>query len=288
MKRYLVLLLLPLLLSLGGCYSRVPAGHVGVQYNKYGSNKGVDLQVRQPGSYWLSYNEEIELFPTFLQTYNWTQSTKEGNEKDESFTFQTGDGMPVNADVGITYQIEAADAPKVFQEFRRTVDEITDTFIRNDVRDQLVRNSANLHIDDMIGSGKAALMDKVQDGVKKDMATYGIQVDKVFWLSQPRLPQAVTQAINAKIQSTQMAEQRKNEVAQATAEGQKEVALAQARATATLATAEAEAKAITLKSEALKGNDGLIELTKAQRWNGVLPQTVMGGGVTPFMTVPAK
>jgi regulator of protease activity HflC (stomatin/prohibitin superfamily) len=120
------------------------------------------------------------------------------------------------------------------------------------------------------------------------MSKYGIQVDKVFWLGAPRLPTAVTNAINAKIQSTQMAEQRKNEVAQATAEGQKEVALAQARATATVATAQAEAQAITLKNNALKDNPALIELTKAQRWNGQLPTTVMGQNVTPFLTQSVK
>lgn len=285
MKRFIHLLgLLALAVTLTGCYSRVPAGNVGVQYNKYGSNKGVDLQVREPGSYWLSYNEEIELFPTFLQTYNWTKSSGEGSNTDESFTFQTGDGMPVNADIGITYQIQAEAAPKVFQEFRRTVEEITDTFIRNDVRDQLLRNGSQLKIDDMIGNGKGALMDQVQAGVKADMAKYGIQVDKVFWLGAPRLPEAVTAAIGAKIQSTQMAEQRKNEVAQATAEGQKEVALAQAHATAVVAEAQADAQAITLKNQAIANSTGLIELTKAQRWDGHLSQYV-GVGAVPFMNL---
>ncbi len=39
---------------------------------------------------------------------------------------------------------------------------------------------------------------------------------------------------------------------------------------------KAEAKAIEMKSKALKNNPLLIELTKAQNWDGALPSTVMG------------
>ena len=38
----------------------------------------------------------------------------------------------------------------------------------------------------------------------------------------------------------------------------------------------AEAKAIDAKGKSLRNNPLIVELTKAQRWNGGLPTTVMG------------
>lgn len=89
---------------------------------------------------------------------------------------------------------------------------------------------------------------------------------------QPRaggnLPDNVVKSINAKIQATQMAEQRKNEVAQAQAEAQKVEAEAQGQANAKLALAEAEAKAISLRGDALRNNPGIAELNAIEKWEG--------------------
>lgn len=49
-------------------------------------------------------------------------------------------------------------------------------------------------------------------------------------------------------------------------------------------TAKAEAESIRIQTEALSQNQNLIELEKAKRWNGVLPQTVVGGAV-PFFDI---
>lgn len=37
------------------------------------------------------------------------------------------------------------------------------------------------------------------------------------------------------------------------------------------------------RARALGSNPGLVELTKAERWNGVLPTTVLPGGTLPFI-----
>ena len=60
--------------------------------------------------------------------------------------------------------------------------------------------------------------------------------------------------------------------------------LAEAEARAIRLKGEAEAAAIRAQAEALQNNPGLVELRKAERWNGLLPQQILGG-VTPFMTI---
>ena len=51
---------------------------------------------------------------------------------------------------------------------------------------------------------------------------------------------------------------------------------------------EAEADAIKARATALAQNQNLVELIKAERWNGQLPTTVIPGNVTPFLSIPNK
>jgi regulator of protease activity HflC (stomatin/prohibitin superfamily) len=71
--------------------------------------------------------------------------------------------------------------------------------------------------------------------------------------------------------------------AQATADSQ----LAQAKATAegVRLTGEAEAAAIKAKSEALRESPNLVELTKAERWDGKLPTSFVPGSAIPFVNI---
>lgn len=282
MKRTYRFLALALVVLLAAC-SKVPAGNVGVKFNLYGSDKGVQMQELQPGRYWIGWNEELYTFPTFTQTYTWQRT----DQRDESLSFGTVEGLSVNADVGITYHIVPDKVAKLFQTYRKGVDEITDTYLRNMVRDSLVKQASTIGIESVYGRGKADLIDAVERDVKSQVAGIGIEVEKVYWIGDLRLPQNVTNAINAKIQATQMAEQRKNEVAQAQAEADKEVAVAQGKAKSQLALAEAEAKAIELRGAALRNNPAVAELNAIDKWNGALPVYQLGGA-TPFIQIPAR
>ncbi len=53
--------------------------------------------------------------------------------------------------------------------------------------------------------------------------------------------------------------------------------------------AEAEAKSIQIRAQALERNAKLVEWEAVQKWNGVLPQYMLGSGATPFINLnPAK
>jgi regulator of protease activity HflC (stomatin/prohibitin superfamily) len=53
--------------------------------------------------------------------------------------------------------------------------------------------------------------------------------------------------------------------------------------------AEAEAKSIQIRAQALERNAKLVEWEAVQKWNGVLPQYMLGGGAVPFINLnPSK
>jgi len=169
----------------------------------------------------------------------------------------------------------------VFQKYRRGVDEITDTYLRNMVQDSLNRRAGKLPIEAVYGDGKTDLIVQVQEDVIAQVKDIGIIIEKMYWIGEIRLPQTVKAALNAKIEATQKAQQRENEVAQAKAEADKAVEEARGIADSKILVAKAEAEAIRIRGEALKQNQQLVDLTIAERWNGVLPQIT--GGATPLL-----
>ena len=285
MKRMSMMWLALSALSMAAC-DKVPAGNVGVKFQMYGDGKG-SLQELSPGRYWVGWGYEMYTFPTFTQTYTFSRSASEGRPLDESISFQTAQGLTVNADVGITYHIDPGKVTLIFQKYRKGIDEITDIYLRNMIRDALVKETSNLDIESVYGKGKAQLIESVQRDVSDEVASVGIVVEKIYWVGELRLPDNVVQSINAKIQATQMAEQRQNEVAQAQAEAQKVEAEAQGRAQAQLTVAEAEAKAISLKGEALRQNPNVVQMSAVEKWDGRLP-TYNGGGALPFVNISGQ
>lgn len=269
--------------TLAAC-SKVPAGNVGVKFYLLGGSKGVDTEELSPGRYWIGMNEELYLFPTFTQNYTWTKEPIDGDATDESITFQTAQGLSVNADVGISYSVDPAKATTLFQKYRKGIDEITDIYLRNMVRDALVTSASTRQIEMVYGAGKAELLAEVEDRVRKQVEPLGIRVERLYWAGDFRLPATVVAAIDAKVKATQFAQQRENEVAAAKAEADKAVEEARGVADSTLLKAKAEAESIRIKGDALRENPRLVELSAIERWDGKLPTYT--GGPIPFINVP--
>lgn len=267
MKRFL--LLLPLLTA---C-SQVPAGHVGVKVYLLGGSKGVDHEVLPVGRYWIGWNEQLYVFPTFQQNYVWTQNEHEGSEHDESITFQTKEGMNINMDIGISYSLDPNKISEIFQKYRRGVSEITEIFLRNSVRDAINEGGSKYAVEDVYGSKKSEFMKAVETSVRNEVGPIGIKIDHIYIVGAMRLPPNVLAALNGKIAATQQAQQTQNEVAMAKAQAEKAIAIAKG---------EAEANRVKV----LSLSDALIRYEAIQKWNGVLPQIT--SGATPFVNFEVK
>jgi regulator of protease activity HflC (stomatin/prohibitin superfamily) len=279
------LLLVFLCLAGAGC-SKVPAGHVGIKFYLLGGEKGVDTEELGPGRYWIGINEDLYLFPTFTQNYTWMKEPRSRrDDADESITFQTDQGLSVNADVGISYAVDPSKVTALFQKYRKGIAEITDVYLRNMVRDALVTEASTRQIEMVYGSGKAELLEAVEQRVRAQVQPLGIVIERLYWAGEFRLPPTVTSAIGAKIKATQFAQQRANEVAAAKAEADKAIEEARGVAESTLLKAKAEAEAIRIKGDALRENPRLVELSAIEKWNGTMPQFV-GAGAMPFISVP--
>lgn len=278
------------LVSLSACRT-VPAGNRGVLVKMFGGDRGVDARELGTGRYFVwPFTEELYVFPIFQQNVVWSG--------DKSITFQTREGLSVSGDFGISYVVMPDSVTAIFQRYRIGLDEITDLYLRNEVRDALNLIASEMDIEAVYGAGRQVLLRRVDSTVKTKIQGMGISVDRIYTIGDFRLPPRVVEAINAKIEATQLAQQRENEVREAEAEAQKQQAKARgesesaiirerAQADITMLRAKAKSDALMLEAKAeAEANEmrmrslsaPLIQYELIKRWNGTLP-TVTSGSI---------
>lgn len=276
-------LLLALFVFFSFACSKVPSGHVGVKVYLLGGAKGVDSEVLGVGRYWIGWNEELYLFPTFQQNYKWELPGEKSDAPNESISFQTAEGMQVNADVGISYSLDPAKISDIFQKYRRGIDEITDQILHNHVRTAMNELGSKLPVESVYGEGKGVFLNDVQDRVKAEMEPLGIRIESLYLLGSMRLPAAVVGALNAKLEATQRAQQRENEVREAEAQAKKAFAEAEGKAKSIVEVAKAEAEANRVVAQSITAE--LVTYEQIKKWNGAMPTTVLGGSTSTLFTV---
>lgn len=279
MKKLLFAFFAPIIIGAAIIYlvlalTTIEAGYVGVRVNLY-ADKGVQNEVVGTGRYFLTINEQMYRFPTFNQLKNY----------ETPFSFQTSDAMEIKAFVGVEYNIEPEKAATVFATYRKGIDEITDVNIRQYISDSLIKTASRMDVNEITQGGKTKLLEDVTKEIRAKLDPIGVRVVKLSWMQDLQYPEQVRQSINAKIEATQRALLRENEVAQSRAEAEKLRVAAQGEADARLTRAKAEAEAIAIKAKALRDNPSILQLNAIDKWNGVLPQYMTSGSPVPFVPV---
>lgn len=260
-------------IGLVGC-DRVEPGNVGIKVNKLGDDKGVG-EVVGVGRYWTGWNTEVYIFPTFKQMKTY----------EDAFNFQMSDGTTIGYHIGVAYKVDPTKVTTVFQTYRKGVDDITDTDLRQKIANALNRLASRMSTDKFIDGGKAELLENALKEIQSDMGPVGIQVISLSYVGRPEYPPTVIESINAKVTANQKTLQREQEVKQREAEANMLRAEADGQADAKLKLAEAEAKSIQIRGQALRENPEVLQLEAINKWNGTLPQYMTSGTNTPFIQV---
>lgn len=255
------------------CFKMISPGYVGVVVDLLGDHKGVEAKELHVGIHWISPFKTVYEFPIFEQNNTW-----EGD--DEGFNFQTSEGMAVSADVGITYHLRPDAIPKIFQRYRRGMDEITNVFIRNYIRDAINKSAGKTRIEDLY-SGKESFFEDVESHVRQDLSPIGIELSRIYLIGRFHFPSNVIAALNSKIEANQRAQQRENELREAEAEAKKQIAKAEGQAKCAILQAESEAKANLVLAKSITPE--LIQWQSVQKWDGKLPQVT--GDTVPFINL---
>lgn len=282
------LIILVATVATAGCgYTVVQPGHVGIQINLSGSDKGVqDLPLKTGRIFYNPINETVYTYPTFVQTAKWSKDPTEGSANNEELSFTTKDQMVVFADVSLSYSLISSQVPNFYVKFRSDdLNQFTHGFLRNVARDQFNETAGKYGIEQIMGDNEPFITE-VRKRIQDQVSSLGVKIEQFGFIGAPRPPVAVVQAINAKIQATQIAIQIENELRAATATAAKKVAEAEGNAKAAIATANGQAEANRIKSASI--NPAILDWERLaatreaiSKWNGA-PSMINGGGGSPM------
>lgn len=250
-------------------FKRVEAGYVGIKVNLYGNEtQAQDIKIV---SGWVFYNPlstKVYQFPTFIQHKVWTSDRGEDNDRNEEFTVITKDGLIAKFNVGLDYKVVREKVPEIFRTYRKTLDEITNQFIRTLVRNAYNSTASQFEAGEMV-SKRASYEDQVRVKLLKDMEKAGFDVTQVAIVGKILLPETIEVAINAKIQAVQEAMRAENQKQKVVAEAAKLVEEAKGIAASMKIRAEAEAEANKIVSQSITAL--LVQKQMIEKWDGKLP-----------------
>lgn len=291
-KQVVMGLLVVIVATLSGC-TRIGPGMVGIEVDLNGSQRGVKDITLKTGRVWYNpWSTSIIEYPTYMQSVTWTANTSEGNPVNEEITFNTKDSMTVKGDFNLSYTLMQEHIPDFYVKFRSDdLKTFNDGFLHSVARECINDTAGDFTIEQIMGDN-APWLKASEKCLGDKLDQYGVHIEQFGIIGSPRPPQQVIEAINMKVQATQLALQKQNEVAQAKADADKQVASAEGDANAQIARAKGEAEANRIKSSSI--DDRLIkwysltnEHDRIWRWNGQMPNVVMGGNAGTLLNLPA-
>jgi regulator of protease activity HflC (stomatin/prohibitin superfamily) len=268
--------------------TRIEAGHVGVEINLAGKQRGAsEIPVRTGWVLYSPLSTQIIEFPTYVQTVKWTKDTSEGHPINEEMGFNSKEGMEIFVDVSLSYAIEPSKVPDFYVKYRvADMEMFTHGILRDVVRNSLNEVASTYVVEDIYGEKKAEFLGKVEAMIEKKMSPVGVGVQQFGFIGAPRVPAVIATAITAKAQAIQQAERARNELATTQAEAAKKIAEAEGDAKSLVMRAQGESDANRIRQNSLTPQ--LLELRRIEnnralidKWNGQLPtvQTGQGGGM---------
>jgi regulator of protease activity HflC (stomatin/prohibitin superfamily) len=269
--------LLLLLVLLPNSVTYVNPGYVGIVIRRAGG--GVDPNPLGPGLHLRNpLTTGIEEYPVFMQTLVLTRRGDDGNDE---INVNSVEGQPVSIDVSMSFELDEAKVPALYQTFRTDIERIQHTYVKQSIRQALQEVIGSEEIANILGRNKAEVVNRTQRLLVDRLSPYGFEV-KQFTLNEIRAPQAVMEAISTKNVMQQQALTAQNELQKRTFQAQGDSIQAAGRAKAITAEAEAQAHANRLLAQSITPT--LVQYEMAKKWNGQMPQ--VSGGAMPMIQLP--
>ncbi|WP_443698920.1 prohibitin family protein [Pseudomonas sp.] len=202
------------------------------------------------------------------------------------------DQQPAGIRASVTFHVPASEVLNVYTMFG-DIDRMVERLINRQVPNQ-VENIFGKYTAISAVQERAKFVTDVSNGIKNGI-TGPVVIDSVQ-LENIDFSDAYEKSVEARMKAEVEVQTQKQNLDKEKVSAEIAVTQAQARADSQLAQAKADALGITLKGEAEAGaikkradalsqNQNLVELTKAEKWDGKLPTTVIPGNATPFLSV---
>lgn len=291
-------------LAVSSCSVTVESGYMGIKTTKFGPNPGVQRTELGPGFHWEGIGEKIRTYQTLQRTYSYTREANNDGRENEEITFSDVLGLPMTADVALTFRIREDKAADLYATWRQEFDAFIDGPLRTSVRAAIARETEKLPVacnaqqsatpnvqpiapgavatpgtpdaDDcpgqLIGPGRQIVLQRAMQALQREWTPQGLEIIRMEWVGSIRYPETVLAAIQSRTtaeQNTRAALERVN--------------LERANAEARIAQARGQAEANRLLAESIRSNPEVVRLREIERTLGLCPLSastcVIGQGV---------
>jgi regulator of protease activity HflC (stomatin/prohibitin superfamily) len=256
------------LLALSGCgFTTVDTGHRGVE-TRFG--KVVSESLPEGLYFYNPFTSDVEEMDARILKWdgNTTAYTRDVQQAKVLFT--------------LNYRLDPTKAHIVYQSVGQDwVGKLVGQVVHEEVKREFGQHEA---VDIVAQRDKAAraieatIITKLAD---RNVVVTGFQLTNIDYTPE------FEHAVEAKVIAQQKAIEEQNRTVQMQELANQQIVKAKGNAESTILNAKAEAESIRIRATALEQNAKLVEWEAVQKWNGVMPQYMLGGA-TPFIQIPSS
>jgi prohibitin 2 len=211
----------------------------------------------------------------------------------------TSDTQPVDVSLTVRYSISPDKVSEVFEKYSHDGD--LSSYVQTATQEIFKAVTAKYIATDLI-SKRSVVSADINQALTEKLSRYGAQVINID-MRNFKFSDSYMAAINEKTTQEQLRQAADNKLKTVESEQKQKVAVAEAEAAAvratadgeayaTLKNAQADAEALRVKNAAIGQSPQVLELqriqveqTKAEKWDGKLPEAIYAGAPIPFLQV---
>lgn len=255
---------------------KIPVWYTWIKVNMYWDAKWVSIYTLKTWrNYYNPITADVFKYPNHIQQKEY-----------ETISFQDTDWLVISTRIWLDYKFDESKISTIFEQYRASSDRLTNELMATWLKNSVNRASSSFKVDELYWPKKEEFRLKALENIKADFDEKGIVVNNVYFVWNMVLPEQVMWRINAKIEATQNAMQKENELRAVEAEAQKQIAEANWYAESQIIKAKADAETIRIKSQAITSQWGMeyVQLQAIDKWNWALPITALWDNV-PFINL---
>jgi prohibitin 2 len=189
----------------------------------------------------------------------------------------------VSTKIAVNYHLEPSSVPVVFSEIGADYEM---KLIQPMVQDSVKAATATYTAEELI-TQRPLVREKVLSSLKERLAVRGIVVEDISMTNFDFSPE-FNKAIEAKVTAEQQKLKASNDLERIKIEAEQIVAQGKGERDAAIARAEGEAEKVRLIREELERSPQYIEYMRVQKWDGRLPQYMLGNNAGVLLNMPGQ
>ncbi len=223
---------------------------------------------------------EVHKMDKTVWVYTCANSNEGAQPNADAIWAPTKDGIKVGFDVSVSWRITPAEASWLYQNVTENDGGnsgryiwLENNVIRTKLKSALALTVSNYSPIEVYSTKREEIQERVAQRMTEDLLTYKLILEQIDLREVYYNPE-----YEAAINNKKLAEQEAMRLVEVTKQKEEQLKQAEIEKNIAIQRAEGEAKALQIKGNSLSMNPKIIQLEWINKWDGKLPQYMMGDG----------